>query len=254
MALRCIDVQVTDVLLRRQQGVDHLPRARRGEAPVGGEGHQAEIRLDVGQRSRQVAVAGGGRVEVVQRLGHQQVGVGVEAGRELLALVAQVALDLEFHAAQIVVELVGLHHAAEFLAHGVIREVGDVADHAREDQSALGNHALFLEVSAMELRVGEDRLPGYLVEGDVLRRQFRCAGDVQAVAHALRVADGPLQRLHAAETAADHRGPLLDAQAVGQACLAVDPVFHRDHREVGAVDPAGGRVAAAGAGGAIAAA
>jgi hypothetical protein len=36
------------------------------------------------------------RVEVVQRARDQQVGVGVEVIAELVALVAQVALDLEF--------------------------------------------------------------------------------------------------------------------------------------------------------------
>src|SRR5690606_41245864 len=61
----------------------------------------------------QVAAVGGRRVEVVQRLGHQQVGVGVEAPGELLALVAQVALDLELDAVEVVVELDGLQLAAD---------------------------------------------------------------------------------------------------------------------------------------------
>ncbi|CAE6960098.1 conserved protein of unknown function [Ectopseudomonas oleovorans] len=254
MALRGVDLQVADVLLRRRQGVDDFPRAGGGEAPVGGEGHQAEIRLGHGQGLRQVAILCGGRVEVVQRLGHQQVGVGVEAAGELLALVAQVALDLELDAVEVVVELLALQATAEFLAHGVIGQVGDVADHARQHQAALGNHALLLEMAAMELRVGEDGLARHFVEGDVLRRQLGCRGDGQAVTHALRVADGPLHGLHATEAATDHGGPALDAELVGQTCLAVHPVFHGHHREVGAVGLAGGRVGAAGAGGTVAAA
>ncbi|MNF78292.1 hypothetical protein D3C84_604680 [compost metagenome] len=74
------------------------------------------------------------------------------------------------------------------------------------------------------------------------------------MADAFGVADAPLHGLHAAQTAADHRGPLGDAEGVGQACLAVHPVFHGQHREVGAVGAAGFRVAAAGSGGAVAAA
>jgi hypothetical protein len=35
------------------------------------------------------------RIEVVERLGGQQIGVGVEVAGELVALVAQVGLDLE---------------------------------------------------------------------------------------------------------------------------------------------------------------
>jgi hypothetical protein len=88
-----------------------------------------------------------------------------------------------------------------------------VPDHPRQHQAALGDHALFLERTAMEVRVGEDGLARHFVEGDVLRRQLGCRGDGQAVAHAVRVGDGPLQRLHAAQAAADHGGPLADAQA-----------------------------------------
>jgi hypothetical protein len=38
------------------------------------------------------------RVEVIERLGDQQVGVGVEVFAELVALVAQVGFDLEVDA------------------------------------------------------------------------------------------------------------------------------------------------------------
>ena len=51
------------------------------------------------------------------------------------------------------------------------------------------------------------------------------------MAHAIGVSDGPLQGLHAAEAAADHGGPLLDAQQVGQTRLAVYPVFHGRYRK-----------------------
>src|SRR5690606_35758150 len=64
----------------------------------------------------------------------------------------------------------------------------------------------------------------------------------------------PLQGLHAAQAAADHRGPLLDAQQVGQARLAVHPVLHGHHGEIGAVGLAGRRIDAGRPGGAVAAA
>ena len=127
-------------------------------------------------------------------------------------------------------------------------------NHPRQHQAALGDHAGFLERTAVEVRVGQDRLARHFVEGDVLRRQLGGRGDGQAMAHAIGVSDGPLQGLHAAEAAADHGGPLLDAQPVGPARLAVDPVFHGQYREVGAEGLAGFRVEAAGAGRAVAAA
>ncbi|MPN14450.1 hypothetical protein SDC9_161777 [bioreactor metagenome] len=40
---------------------------------------------------------GTGRIEIVQCAGDEQIGVGIEVAAELLALVAQIALDLELH-------------------------------------------------------------------------------------------------------------------------------------------------------------
>ncbi|MNF48656.1 hypothetical protein D3C84_299080 [compost metagenome] len=106
----------------------------------------------------------------------------------------------------------------------------------------------------MEFGVGEDRLARHFVEGDVLRRQFGGRGNRQAVADAIGVGDAPLHRLHAAQAATDDGSPLRDADAVRQARLAVDPVFHGQHREVGTEWLAGVGVGAARAGGAVAAA
>ena len=74
------------------------------------------------------------------------------------------------------------------------------------------------------------------------------------MAQAIRVADAPLQRLHAAQAATDYRSPLVDPQAVSQARLAVNPVFNGQYREVGAKRAAGLRVEAAWAGRTVAAA
>ncbi|MNV56505.1 hypothetical protein D3C71_1487940 [compost metagenome] len=155
---------------------------------------------------------------------------------------------------EVVVELLALEPAAEFLAHGVVGQVGDVPDHPRQHQAALGDHVVFLERTAVEFRVGEDRLACHFVERDVLCRQLGRRGDGQAMADAVRVSDAPLHRLHAAEAAADHRRELSDAEAIGQTRLAVHPIFHSQHREIGAKRLAGLRVDAARAGRAVAAA
>ena len=97
-------------------------------------------------------------------------------------------------------------------------------------------------MAAVEVRVGEDRLPRDLVERDVLRREVRCGGDHQRVADPVRIADRPGERLHAAEAAAHDRGPAVDAEAVGEPRLRIDPVLDGDDREVGAPRLAGRRI------------
>ncbi len=112
-------------------------------------------------------------VEVVERARDQQVRVGVEVLRELVALVAQVALDLEF---DVVMELVfvGAHRAAEFLGHVGARQIGDVPDHAGHAQPAFRHDAVRVVVAAVKVRVRADRGAGHFVERDVLRRELRC--------------------------------------------------------------------------------
>jgi hypothetical protein len=103
----------------------------------------------------------------------------------------------------------------------VVRQVGDVADHARHAQAALGDRAGLGVVAAVEVGVGDDGAPRHLVERDVLRRQLGRGGHRHAVRHALGIAQRPRERLHAAEAAAQHRGELRDAQAsTSRACAS----------------------------------
>ena len=99
-------------------------------------------------------------------------------------------------------------------------------------------------MAAVEVGVGDDGAPRDLVEGDVLRRQVGRGRHRDAVAHALRVAQRPRQRLHAAQAAAHDRGELRDAQPVEQPRLGVDPVLDRHDGEVGAIGLAGRGVGA----------
>ena len=59
--------------------------------------------------------------------------------------------------------------------------------------------------------------------------RFGAVATGDALAQRARVAQRPRQRLHAAQAAAQHRGELGDAEALEQARLRVDPVFHRHH-------------------------
>ena len=69
-------------------------------------------------RSPPYAAAG---IEVVERAGDQQIGVGVEVLAELVALVAQVAFDLELDVLRGVAEAAVAQLAAELGLHRVVR-------------------------------------------------------------------------------------------------------------------------------------
>ena len=97
MAVRRVDLRVAHVALVVEQGLDDLAAARRCKAPVGGEADQQELGAGLGQGLAQVATMGTGRIKVIQRAGDQQVSVGVKVLAELVALVAQVTLNLKLH-------------------------------------------------------------------------------------------------------------------------------------------------------------
>mmetsp|Transcript_6973 Transcript_6973/g.29526 ORF Transcript_6973/g.29526 Transcript_6973/m.29526 type:complete len:380 (-) Transcript_6973:1175-2314(-) len=240
--MRCIDLRIRHLQPVVEQGLDDLARARRREAPVGREAGDEELGRGRREGARQVAAMLGGRVEVVECAGDQQIGVGVEVVAELVALVAQIAFDLELDLLRGVAELAGLELAAELLGHHIVAQIGDVADHPRHAQAALGDHAVGVEMAAVEVGVGDDGAPRHLVEGDVLRRQIGGGRDGDAMRQALGVAQRPVQGLHAAQAAAQHRRQLLNAEARDDSGLGIDPILHRDDREVRAPGPAGGRV------------
>ena len=95
VAVRCRDLGVADVEPVVDERLDDLARARRREAPVGREADELEAAARPREGRRQVAAVRPRRIEVVEGAGDEQVGVGVEVLAELVALVAQVGLDLE---------------------------------------------------------------------------------------------------------------------------------------------------------------
>jgi len=130
-----LELDVGHVAIARPQRPHNLLRLVTRVQPVGAEADYQEARLGALERRRQRAVAVG-EIEIVHGLGDVQVRVGVEAGDELAAAVAQVTLDLEIH---VEVESEGLlpaQPAAELLAHRVVAHERDVAHHARHRQPA----------------------------------------------------------------------------------------------------------------------
>jgi hypothetical protein len=125
--------------------------------------------------------------------------------------------------------------SAKLFVHHIITEVSDVPHHACDAQTALWHHTVFVEMTAMKIGVGHDGAACHFVEGNVLSRQVGRTGYHHRMAHTVGVLQRPAQGLHAPQAAAHHRSELLNAELIEQARLRIDPIFHGDHREVGAV-------------------
>ena len=74
-------------------------------------------------------------------------------------------------------------------------------------------------IAAVPVRIGINRLAARFVEGDVLGRGARRAGQEEHRSDALRIIDRPLQRLHPAHAAARHRKQRVNAQVIEQMAL-----------------------------------
>ena len=183
VAVVALDLVVAHVLVGGAQGADDLLELVRRVQPVAAERQHQEARRHVAEGLHQAPVPAR-EVEVVEGAGDVEVGVGVEAVGERQPLVAQVALDLEVgrEGERVVVDVA--QAAAELLLHGLVAQVGDVADHARHAE-ALGRRLAAVVVAAVPVGVGHDRLAADLVEGDRLRGLAGGGGQGHAEVHAL---------------------------------------------------------------------
>ena len=123
-----------------------------------------------------------------------------------------------------------------------VREIRDVRAHARNREPAPRIGALDEIAAVPPIRIGHHRLAAHLMEGNVLRRMARRAGDRQRAEHALGIARGPLQHLHAAHRAARHREQRVDAKLVEQHRLGTHHVANGNDREIEAPRLAGLRI------------
>jgi hypothetical protein len=94
--MRRIDFRVAERMPTVQQGLDQLAATNRRKSPVRAEADQQELGARLDERCAQVTGVGFRWIEVIQCTGDEQIGVGVKVLTELVALVAQVAFDLEF--------------------------------------------------------------------------------------------------------------------------------------------------------------
>ena len=126
--------------------------------------------------------------------------------------------------------------------------------HARQLEATPRNRVVLGIPAVMEVGVGADCLAGHFVESNILSREFGSGSNDDDIGDPFRVGQAPLQRLHAAEAATDHRSETLDSQTIRQACLAVHPVTDRHHGKFRAPLAPGSRVVAGWSGTAVAAA
>ena len=124
------------------------------------------------------AAAPAADVVQVHGLGEQQVGVGVEAADELVALVLEVALHLEPLPQREAVERLD-DLAAELAGEDVVAAEGDLADHARDRQRLVGAVAGrgVVVVAAPPARVHADHATAGRPPRDLLRAGRQRGGD-----------------------------------------------------------------------------
>ena len=111
-----------------------------------------------------------------------------------------------------------------------------MSDHPRKAQPSIRVLVVLKVTTLVEVLVAGNGLTRNFVKRDVLCRQLSRRGDGNTGAHAVGIINRPLQRLHAAQAAADHGGKNIDTQMVRKGGLGIHPVFYDN---VGKVWPIG---------------
>ena len=178
------------------------------------------------------------RVKIVERAGDEQIGVGIEIIAELVALMPQIAFDLELNVlGRITVIGLALNQVSELATelgiHDVVTQIGDVTDHACDTQTTTWKRAIAQIVAVMEIGVGHNGAASDFVKGNVLGCEIGCTGNDHSMLHACWVLQRPAQSLHTAQAASHHGCELINAPCVEQTGLRMNPVFNRDNRKVG---------------------
>ena len=253
---RCgVEVAVRDLLLLAHERGHKFFRLLGHEEPVTAQRDDQHARGDLLKSGVEAAVA---LLDVVLVHGQRDVkiGVGVEALDELLALVLQIALDLE-EGAEVAVDgvaEVGIGGqplrsfvAAEFGLHELLRKVGDVGQLARAGETLAGQALAVVVVSGVPVGIRDDRVTADNVEGEGLRVEAGSRGNHDSFVDLTGIADQPFEHLHAAEAAAHHRREPRDAELTQAEAVHLDNIPHRDFGEGGAVGFAGFRIDRGGA-------
>ena len=247
------ELGVTRAFAAAEEGEGELAVLFGREEPVAGEADDERIGLDGGEGFFEGAVRLR-EVELVEGARDVEVRVCVEAVDEALALMAQVALDLELDVERVGVAGGGVFFAAaEFAVHGRVGDVGDVGHHAGDGEADARAGVLGV-VAAVPGGVLHDGLAADLVEGDGLGAFAAGGGHGEDAAGEVGEVGGEAQREHAAHGAADDGVEFRDAEVVEEEFLRAHHVADGDEGKLDPVGAAGFGVEGGRAGGALAAA
>ena len=97
VTMRRIDFSIGDAAVILDQRLHEFTTALRCKPPVGRERDQQKFCLGLGQRSGKIAIERACRIKIIQCLGNQQIGIRIKVLGKLVALIAQIRLDLEIN-------------------------------------------------------------------------------------------------------------------------------------------------------------
>ena len=168
----------------------------------------------------------------VHRVDERDVGVRVEAPREPVAVEVEVRLHGE--AAAVAERADGrlpraLEPLIELGGGAVVQQRHPPGE--REPAVRAVAVAGVVVLAALEARIDADRLDLHRVERDLVGGVDRGRGEHADPLDAVGEPDRPLERMHAAHRSAEHRGPDVDPERVGEADLRRDLVADRQVRE-----------------------
>ena len=162
------------------------------------------------------------QVVAVHRAEKSEIAVGVEAFDEPASLVLEITRHFETAVAAVATEALLEAGAAAITRH---------RDGPGESQAG-SRRIVFRIVPATELRIERERPPRELGESDppgtvsCRRREHRERLDPSPIENS------PLERLHAAERAADDEPHARDGESVEESLLQTHLIAHRDRRKV----------------------
>ena len=130
------NVGVHDIFSIGPEGLDDFFRLRAGVEPVGCKADDQKIGHHVGEGVVQGTVVFL-QIEIIDRLGDIQIGIGVKAVDELGSLVVQIGFDHEDVLEAGDREVFILESPPEFFMHVFFAEIGYMTDHAGQGEARI---------------------------------------------------------------------------------------------------------------------
>src|SRR5829696_8796899 len=212
---------------RVRSGLSRSPGRRlhlvRREEPVARDPDEKDLRLDPGVGLFLGLVACRDVVEV-HRAREVEVGVGVEASHEILALVVEVALDLEPPAELFVQSRAARGPPPEPLPLPGGALISHHPGHARYGEAGIGGAPCTVEVAALPVGVGHDGASPELAHPHPLWTQGVRRRHGHGLLDKVGELDSPLERLLTADGAPDHKPQPSYPQSVQKTLLRPDHV------------------------------